>query len=76
MATKKLSKKNYNYKETQLHAGRRNGRKGGETLWHTNSDGKYWCGSWHKRTPLGLLKECKSTIQDLLKHHPELGVKL
>lgn len=61
----------------QLHAGIVHGSKtrDGSTLWHTGTrDGKtgYWCGNWHYRTPLELLRECESTIADLLKNHPEL----
>jgi hypothetical protein len=44
----------------------------GNTLWHTNSEGLYWCGHWYERTPLQLLNECETTILDLLKDYPEL----
>jgi hypothetical protein len=44
----------------------------GDTLWHTDSKGLYWCGQWYERTPLQLLNECETTILDLLKDYPEL----
>ena len=81
MAGKKLSKKNYDYDKIRLYAGQKNGSKRGMSLWYTSSDGRYrptFVSKEHRpaRTPLGLLKECRSTIQDLLKNHPELGMKL
>jgi hypothetical protein len=42
-------------------------------LFHTDSVGKYWCGYTHSRTPLELLNECQSTIEDLVKNHPHLA---
>jgi len=65
-----------NYLTTQLHAGNKAEKGKKEKLWHTDTDGLYWCGSWYHRTPEQLLKECKSTIKDLLKLHPELINKL
>lgn len=64
------------YKKEQIHAGKRQNKtniKGlGDGLWHTDSEGKYWCGNWYYRTPKQLLEECRSTIADLLVNHPEL----
>jgi hypothetical protein len=61
----------------QLSAGNRANipKHGRGKLWHTNSDGLYWCGSWYHRSPLELLRECESTVADLLKNHPELAPK-
>lgn len=56
----------------QYHAGR---RKDGSTIWHTNDDGTYWSGSWHHRTPEELLIEAETTIEDLLRNHPEIALK-
>lgn len=54
----------------QLHAGVSS--LDGDTLWHTDDNGLYWCGHWHHRTPTQLLNECRTTIDDLLRSHPEL----
>jgi hypothetical protein len=59
------------YNNVQLHAGYSEKRK--SKIWHTDSKGKYWCGNWNLRTPSELFEECKSTIKDLLKNHPELN---
>ena len=66
---------NYDYSKfgNQLHVGISTLHKDKiESLWHTDSEGKYWCGCWHHRTPKELLDECTSTIRDLLLNHPEL----
>lgn len=60
---------------TQLHAGNSTLDRD-KSLWHTDSDGKYWCGHWHHRTPLQLLHECQTTIADLVENHPELKSKV
>jgi len=62
----------YDYSEygNQLHAG--TSSKDGHALWHTDSEGRYWCGQWHYRTPEELLLECQTTICDLIKNHPRL----
>ncbi len=31
-------------------------------LWHTDTDGLFWCGSWYARTPAQLEKEALSTL--------------
>jgi hypothetical protein len=59
----------------QLHAGNKSNNNDiypMNKLWHTNSNGLYWCGDLHSRTPLELLQECKSTIADLIINHSEL----
>jgi len=54
----------------QLHAGR---NKDGKPIWHMwVIDGDYFSGKWGNRTPRELLNECRTTIADLLKNHPEL----
>lgn len=62
----------YDYSEygNQLHAG--TSSNDGHALWHTDSEGRYWCGQWHYRTPEELLLECQTTICDLIKNHPRL----
>ena len=68
---------NFDYMHNQLHAGDNirynpNGKFSNDKLWHTNSEGKYWCGNWYSRTPSELLEECTTTIRDLLLNHPDL----
>lgn len=64
------------YENEQLHAGtcqKKTKIKGmTDNLWHTDSNGNYWCGNWYNRTPKQLLEECKTTIADLITNHPEL----
>jgi hypothetical protein len=64
--------KNYDYSKAGngLSAGR--DAENGNSLWHTDDKGNYWCGHWYNRTPEQLLKECQSTIHDLITNHPEL----
>ncbi len=46
----------------QLHVGRDHK---GDRVWHTNSEGTFWCGDWRSRTPAELERECLSTVKDL-----------
>lgn len=46
----------------QHHAGRNHK---GDRVWHTNSEGTFWCGDWRNRTPAELERECLSTVKDL-----------
>lgn len=62
-------KKQAGFVERQLHAGNR----GSDKIWHTDSEGKYWSGLWHHRTPQELYRESLSVIADLLQNHPELS---
>lgn len=53
-------------KDEQLHAG----------SWHTitKADGQvvYWSGDWHYRTPQELYAECRKTMNELRRNHPDL----
>ena len=62
--------KGWNPEGKQLHAG--TSSLNGEALWDTDSEGKYWCGHCHHRTPKQLLDECRTTIEDLKRNHPDL----
>ena len=52
----------------QLNAGTQ--KDGVRKIWHTDSNGEYWMGNLYHRTPKQLLRECLSTIRDLLINHP------
>ena len=58
----------------QLHAGDCQA-KPGKKLWHTDHQGLYWTGFHYYRTPQQLLDECRSTIKDLKRNHPELDAR-
>lgn len=45
-----------------------------DKLWHINGKGLYWSGQWGDRTPEELYFECETTMQDLLKNHPNLDL--
>lgn len=63
-----------NYHEVQLHAGIHPARRGEARVFHTDCDGRWWCG-WHlaELTAEQLISLCRSTEADLLRHYPELA---
>lgn len=45
-------------------------------MWHTNSEGNYWTGYMpHNISPEDLFDLTLSTLQDLMKNHPELSMR-
>jgi hypothetical protein len=54
----------------QLHAG--DHAASGGKIWHTDMHGLYWSGNASHRSPEALLRECESTVRDLLANHPQL----
>lgn len=54
----------------QLHVGE-DQTKTDKAVWHTDTDGKYWCGLWYHRTPEQLFNECMTTLRDLMINHPD-----
>ena len=57
--------------DRQLHAGILQKGKS-SSVWHTDSEGNYWCGQHYSRTPRQLLAECLTTMSDLLVNHPDI----
>jgi hypothetical protein len=58
----------------QLHAGNHPAKAyKGRRLFHTDSEGRYWCG-WQliDLTPRELLRLARSVERDVLMNHPEL----
>jgi len=60
------------YKQT--HAGM---LPNGNSWWHTSEGGGYWHG-WmpDHATPAQIYVACMTTMQDLLKNHPELKIQI
>jgi hypothetical protein len=72
MKTAKKTKRRTPDPWKQFHAG--TAATTGEPLWHKWDDKPgYWSGHLGHRTPLQLLRECQSTIRDLIKNHPNLN---
>lgn len=58
----------------QIHIGKL-GKDENDTLWHSDSEGNYWCGNWYHRTPKQLKIEAESVLEDLKFLYPKLFKK-